>query len=360
MKEDNFQQFNAEGNEIINTLNKKWIEEKNKNIELININEKNEKIIKEKQEQIEQHQKKLLDLEEKNQELNKIIEEKNNIIKAKEEFIKNNEIIVTNKDDLEKIKKELDEKYGKLLNELNEELNKIKRKLNKEKEETDKINSLIENPEIKNKIKEDLENNIKASQKILEKREEIQLFVAQSFKKNQKEEIFYQIMDSIKKEYEYKLQNEIKSLTNQMKEMKEKIENEFNEKFEKREKEYASKFNKIYNKNNEPEYSFECLNKKELQTKIYEGTDSAELEIALKNNGDIIWDKNSQLIIVKPSDLTANEISLKPQKPGDIILYKIIFRDLKRYPSGKYKSYLEFYSSGNNYGEQLEIKINII
>ena len=39
MKEDNFQQFNAEGNEIINTLNKKWIEEKNKNIELININE---------------------------------------------------------------------------------------------------------------------------------------------------------------------------------------------------------------------------------------------------------------------------------------------------------------------------------
>lgn len=366
MKEDNFQQFNAEGNEIINTLNKKWIEEKNKNIELININEKNEKIIREKQEQIEQHQKKLLDLEAKNQELNKIIEEKNNIIKAKEEFIKNNEIIVTNKDDLEKIKKELDEKYGKLLNELNEELNKIKRKLNKEKEETDKINSLIENPEIKNKIKEDLENNIKASQKILEKREEIQLFVAQSFKKNQKEEIFYQIMDSIKKEYEYKLQNEIKSLTNQMKEMKEKIENEFNEKFEKREKEYASKFNKIYNKNDdseselESEYSYECLNKKELVEKIYEGTDIAKFEIALKNNGDIKWDNNSQLRIVKPSVFTTNNIILKPQKPGDIIAYQIVFRDLKRYPSGEYKSYLEFYSADNCYGEKLEIKLNIM
>ena len=345
MKEDNFQQFNAEGNEIINTLNKKWIEEKNKNIELININEKNEKIIKEKQEQIEQHQKKLLDLEAKNQELNKIIEEKNNIIKAKEEFIKNNEIIVTNKDDLEKIKKELDEKYGKLLNELNEELNKIKRKLNKEKEETDKINSLIENPEIK--------------------REEIQLFVAQSFKKNQKEEIFYQIMDSIKKEYEYKLQNEIKSLTNQMKEMKEKIENEFNEKFEKREKEYASKFNKIYNKNDdeselESEYSYECLNKKELVEKIYEGTDIAKFEIALKNNGDIKWDNNSQLRIVKPSVFTTNNIILKPQKPGDIIAYQIVFRDLKRYPSGEYKSYLEFYSADNCYGEKLEIKLNIM
>ena len=97
-----------------------------------------------------------------------------------------------------------------------------------------------------------------------------------------------------------------------------------------------------------------------MQTKIYEGTDSAELEIALKNNGDIIWDKNSQLIIVKPSDLTANEVNLKPQKPGDIILYKIIFRDLKRYPSGEYKSYLEFYSADNCYGEKLEIKLNIM
>ena len=316
----------------------------------------NEKIIKEKEEQIEQYKKKLLDLEKQNQELNKIIEEKNNIIKEKEEFIKDNQIIITNKDNLEIIKNELTEKYGKLLNELNEQLNKIKRKLNKEKEETEKINSLIEDPKIKEKIKNDIENNLKS----LEKREEIKLFFPQSFKNNQKEENFYHIMESIKKEYENKLKKEIESLTNQMKEMKEKIENEFNEKFEKKEKEYASKFNKIYNKYNEPEYSFECLNKKELQTKIYEGTDSAEFEIALKNNGDIVWDKNSQLIIVKPSALTANNINLKPQKPGDIILYKIIFRDLKRYPSGEYKSYLEFYSSGNNYGERLEIKINIM
>ena len=323
------------------------------------LKQQNERIIKEKEEEIEQYKKKLLDLEKQNQELNKIIEEKNNIIKEKEEFIKNNQIIITNKDNLEKIQKELNEKYGKLLNELNEQLNKIKRKLNKEKEETEKMNSLIEDPKIREKIKKDIENNLKSHKTFLEKREEIKLFFPQSFKNNQKEE-FYRIMESIKKEYENKLKKEIENLTNQMKEMREKIENEFNEKFEKKEKEYASKFNKIYNKNNEPEYSFECLNKKELQTKIYEGTDSAELEIALKNNGDIIWDKNSQLIIVKPSDLTANEINLKPQKPGDIFLYKIIFRDLKRYPSGEYKSYLEFYSSGNNYGEQLEIKINII
>ena len=109
----------------------------------------------------------------------------------------------------------------------------------------------------------------------------------------------------------------------------------------------------------EKKYNFECLNRKILIYVIEEGTDKFNIEIYLKNNGDIKWPVNkAKLIFNKNRNLTGKEIILDPLEKGEEMNYKIDFEDLKSYPAGDYDAAVFFEVNGEKYGD--EIKINII
>ena len=113
--------------------------------------------------------------------------------------------------------------------------------------------------------------------------------------------------------------------------------------------------------NLEKKYSFQCLNINNLTTSIFEEEDVAYISINLLNNGKVAWPEGiTKLIFVEPSTFKTNDIILKPQKPGEKIVYKIIFNNLRTYPCGDYYSNLRFNINGVNLFQQLKLKTSII
>ena len=108
------------------------------------------------------------------------------------------------------------------------------------------------------------------------------------------------------------------------------------------------------------EVSFECTNKSFLSVDVYEGTESGETEICLKNNGNKTWlEGRTKLSFQRESKINGEDITLRPQKPGEIGNYKITLKGLQNLPPNQYKSYLSFLVDFNEIGEQLIITINI-
>ena len=275
-----------------------------------------------------ENREKLSELESQNQQLktkfDNIIIEKDNIIQDKENKIKNleNEI---------KYKNELIEKNENIITELKDELNQINDELAIKKEDIKKLNIGI--------------NNITARE--IKKEKEIESL--KGIYENKHKEELKKVNESLNEEFEEKLG---------------KIKKEYDDKY-KRKKNYDFEFIKIikeiqiYLKHDIEEYSYECLNKSKLVLNINEGNKMAELKIALKNNGYKKWPLDSKLKIVKPSDFNIYDKILNPQNPNQYKTYILKIDNLENYPVGEYKAYLEFYSDGKNYGEKIEIKINI-
>ena len=109
-----------------------------------------------------------------------------------------------------------------------------------------------------------------------------------------------------------------------------------------------------------PIYSYECINKDKLISNIKEETDETEIKIELKNNGTLPWNEDTKLKIVEPSDIKIDDIILKQQNPEEVNTYMIVFKKLKNLEAKEYKTSLEFYSGGKNYGDKIIIKINIL
>ena len=108
------------------------------------------------------------------------------------------------------------------------------------------------------------------------------------------------------------------------------------------------------------EISFECTNKSLLSVNVYEGTETGEIEICLKNNGNKTWlEGRTKLVFERESKINGEAINLRPQKPGETGSYKIILKGLQNLPPNQYKSYLGFFVGFNEIGEQLIITINI-
>ena len=231
-------------------------------------------------------------------------------------------------------------------------------------------------------------------------------------KTSQIKEQFNRIIEATKEEYKNKLEKFERDLKKKVEEWKEKTKKEFEDKYNEKEKNYYSKFNELKNliknqkwnkndandndndydsdsdnsndiddiNNNEiredkneiiieneirieknEEYSYECINKRDLKLNIDEDDDFSKFEIALKNNGKNKWHKDTKLKIVGDSEeIKTKIINLKPQEPEETGVYRIDFNYLKEYVSGEYRMYLEFYSGGNNYGERLEMRVNTV
>ena len=236
---------------------------------------------------------------------------------------------------------------------------------------------------------------------IISKEEEIKVCMSKSSKIKEQ---FNEMLKDIEESYKKKLEEGAKKIEKSIKESIEKNKQEFKDKLEKIEKNYNTKLNDLKNiienqlldnkddnyndsdsdsdkddlNNNEihlneneiekqkeiiiekiPEYSFECINKKELKLNINENSDFSKFEVALKNNGNLRWHENTVLNIVGPKDMIMAK-TLKPQEPKRIGIYPINMNYLNLYESGEYIIYLEFYSDGNNYGERLKVKVNTV
>jgi len=296
-----------------------------------------------------------------------------------------------------------------LITKLKEDLKDIKNELEKEKNKSMELNQNGLQQNIK-KLEKQYKDEIKEKNKEIEaKKKEIENCMLKS---SQIKEQYVDIINRMKIDYENKLNEGLKKINKQALESIEKIRNNYKNEFIKKEEEYNTKFNQLENiitklkfnkednkdsdsddidsdsddmnntNNNEihikkdeikkeketekkiimiqkiPEYSYECINKEDLELKIDGIKDFSKFEIILKNNGSKTWYENSKLKIIAPDDSIV-EIILEPQKPESIRKYPINFNDLKKYENGEYRVYLEFYSNRNNYGERLEIKVII-
>ena len=350
----------------INELNKKYEEEIKKNFEHMESKEKELEILTNKN---KENEDKIKILEKENENLVNTIKQNNYDIQTyNKEISKLKEQVQTTKEQLNKEREENKENKEKI-KKLEEDNKTLQKKSEFEKSEKEKeINNclnLIQNIIDDTKLNPDIER----LQKTLEEKEkEIKICLSKSM---QQREEFYKVLDQIKEEYKDRFQKESKklgeSLTKKFEESFDLMKKDYVRQYEEERKIYDMKFNQLNdiiknrkenttNNINIPKYSYECINKNDLVFNFEENTDVTR-NIELKNNGNIIWDKDSYLKIVDDLNSTVCEIKIDPRKPEETIECPINFNFLQKYQNGKHKVYLEFYSAGKNYGEKLEIKI---
>lgn len=166
--------------------------------------------------------------------------------------------------------------------------------------------------------------------------------------------------------YEEKVQIELKSFNDNFeKKMKEKIENidvQYKKKLEKLNKKDKDNEieNNIQNKIEiKKDYSFECLNSKELNKTINRSDDKLELNITLKNNGNLPWPENTILCFNRYSLFSGHQIQLNPQNPGEVISYDIKLESLQYAKLGECPIILEVFIGKDSIGEEIKAKLII-
>ena len=323
-----------------------------------------------------------LEIEEKTTKLNRLDEE----IKRKEKEYK--EIKDLLNDELSKIENELSQKQAEFdlfnIKLENSVMTDKDEKIKYLEENIKNINNKFINEQKKNIILEENIRKLKGQIKKNEKNEsEIHDLAKENEKLSTKLKIFENIIKVKDKEIEYlkknnKSINDFEDKIDEINDINEinndinKIETFLNNKISKIEElvnkdkneGYVSeiintserKLNKLMNDN--PIYSYECINKDSLVFNIKEGTEKVEIQIELKNNGNIPWNYDTQLKIVNPSDIKIDDITLKQQEPNEINSYKVVFKS--NFKIKEYIIRLAFCSDGETYGDIIVIKINIL
>ena len=266
--------------------------------------------------------------------------------------------------------------YNKIISTLNEELSKIQDDLIQKKAEFETFNIKLENSFITDKDKkiEYLEKNIKDIEKKLAQeqienenlKKEIQILKKEKeeqMKINKENELKIKSLNKSERNLSINLHVSEKRLEfekNKVKELehKNRRKKEFQENNDEK-NEINNNLNEIFNNDN-PIYSYECFNKDNLVLNLLEGTEKAEIEIQLRNNGNIVWNENTKLKIIEPSDIKIDDIKLNPQEPRETRYYTIQFKNLINFKIKEYTTRLVFCSDGKNYGDIILIKINIL
>ena len=287
-----------------------------------------QKIIESKSKE-EEEAKKKKEEEEAKRKKEKEIEEKNNNLKV-------------SLDKLINLKGYENMKYDSLEGMLNDILGKYK--------DNNFINNNLngDNDKLIKKIREDISNKKKEEQEIKEKNNNLY--------KNLK------ILINLNN-YEYMKSTALENLLNlYLKKYKDDfINNNLNEDNDKLIKTIRKHIadNKQKEKELKEGYSFDCTNAMYLTVYIYEGTDQAEFEIILKNNGNKTWASDSKIKIDPSSSLKINDIDLKQQKPNEERGYKVVIKNLSKKLIGEYKIFFWFYTNEKIRGDQITAMVKI-
>ena len=118
---------------------------------------------------------------------------------------------------------------------------------------------------------------------------------------------------------------------------------------------------KKYYKENDNEYSYECLSNK-MNVSIYEGDKIASLRIIVKNNGKLKW--TEQTLLTQENNYNNNiickNIKLKPLNPNEQEYIEISFDNLNNLTHGSFTCIFLFSVNGKIYGKPLKTEIYIL
>ena len=163
-----------------------------------------------------------------------------------------------------------------------------------------------------------------------------------------------------------KLQDQIKSLSAEIKTLKSKknnkssnnidnIDNIDNNKIEMEESDDDNM------EIDDHKYSLECLSRK-LNTDIMQGTERTSMDIVVRNNSKLKFPNNSYLICdQKNSLLLCENIDLSSIEPNEQKVIKIHFKNLRYISKGEYKSLVKLMVENKVYNSsKIELTVNVI
>ena len=287
--------------------------------------------------------------------------------------IKNELEYILKKDEFDDIK-EISEQNKRLIeyiSKLNEIMNSIieiypkGEKLKRQKEEEEKLKRQKEEKEkreLEEKLKRDVEEKLKREndKKIEEqkKKEEIEKNNNKKRKKNKETDTFHLlgVSDDEAEVNDDELGN--MNINDELDNKKDDESKEFNKlpKIEKIDKEEI----KIRDSGRVKLYDYECLNLMSLQQVIYEGTESVEFELLLKNNRFSDWPPNqTKLIFDSKSQLKGKSVMLKSLGKNEQQKCIVKINDLEKLKEGEYDAFVSFNVNGVNYGNLLKLKVVI-
>ena len=304
----------------------------------------------------------------------KEITENNRLKNTKKSIIDELQNLKNEKTKIEKehktiIKKIHDDKEKARLEKQKNEEERIKRELElqkkREKEEEEKLKRQKEEKEkreLEEKFKRDVEEKLKREndKKIEEqkKKEEIEKNNNKKRKKNKETDTFHLlgVSDDEAEVNDDELGNmNINDELNNKKDDEPKESNKL-PKLEKIDKEEI----KMRDSGRVKLYDYECLNLMSLQQVIYEGTESVEFELLLKNNGFSDWPPNqTKLIFDSKSQLKGKSVMLKSLGKNEQQKCIVKINDLEKLKEGEYDAFVSFNVNGVNYGNLLKLKVVI-
>ena len=348
-------------------------------------NEKNEKLNNEQSELITRKNNMISQAFNKESPINKTSKPNFNIKKEKS---KNKNALILNyikktfeenkKNKIEKEKKYIEEEEKKRKNtviekfkaklsqikksNINIEMNENKDKNGKELEENNELkqkkSQLIE--EFKNLQNEKEQLNIKNKEEITKLTNDLKLRKKEKKERQKKEEEEKKrFEDEEKKRLEDKEKQRKEEEEKQRKELEEKQRKELEEKQRKEEldrqrKEKEKKQNDLKNQNVNK-------NKIEIEKYIYEGTESADIPIILKNTGLYTWPpRQTKLIFDKNSKLKGKDVELDSLDKNQEKKFYVKIVGLSKLPPGEYETGVYLNIKGGNIGKLLKMKVVII
>lgn len=115
--------------------------------------------------------------------------------------------------------------------------------------------------------------------------------------------------------------------------------------------------NNNYSKNN---YSYKCLNK-DFNLKILKGTKEANFILELENDGLLPWPKNKTFLMTdySKSQIKVGQIVIDSLNPGSKCSINVLFKNIDKFLTGIYQTFLDFNVNGKKYGENISIIIEI-
>ena len=336
-------------NALILNYIKKTFEEKKKNK-----SEKEKKYIEEKEKKrkntvIEKFKAKLsqikksninIEMNENKDKNGKELEENNELKQKKSQLIEEFKNLQNEKEQLNIKNKE---EITKLTNDLKLRKKEKKERQKKEEEEKKRLED-EEKKRIEDKEKQRKEEEEKQRKELEEKqRKELE-------EKQRKEELDRQRKEKEKKQNDLKNQNVNKN----------KIEIEKVPIDEENYQELLRK-GKGSLRNQNIRYSYECTNLLNLNQYIYEGTESADIPIILKNTGSYTWPpRQTKLIFDKNSKLKGKDVELDSLDKNQEKKFYVKIVGLSKLPPGEYETGVYLNIKGGNIGKLLKMKVVII
>ena len=287
--------------------------------------------------------------------------EENNQLKQKKKELE--DALINKNIELDNLKKENKKEITKIQQEIKE-----KKKEKKIKEDEERKKKLKEEEERKKKLKEDeaekqrkIKEDEERKKKLKEDEAEKQRKIKEEEERKKKLKEDEERKKKLKENEEKNKKIEEEKKKNSMKNKKEK--NNINGKNKNNfEEEEENKIQELMRKGTlqNMHYTYECTNLMILQQYVYQGTESTEIPLMLKNTGPYCWPPNdTKLIFGVNYKIKGKTVQLKSLDVNEEQQCNVKIEGLGKLPVGEYETGVYLNIKRNNIGKIIKIKIII-